>query len=379
MNAVYRAGLVIALLAGVKVMARSKTEREEAISLIRTDMPHGGWRFDNGKEFEGATGALSDESDAPKNCRPAIKLDGDFSDGGQYVQAAARLPREDIDKITFMLKYPHSKTVTIRLIDSGGQCHQLVLRLKGGKSWEEIELPLEEIFAEKKSRDMKKLIARREKWGGDNDGKWHGPGKKLVVILGKGNLGNRKSGSLWIGNVQLHPQKPKLTKTVGLDKLDRSGRNEWEFHLGKEFKGAKGECEAKRDRDRKKILVISGDFTKGGMYVAATHETKLSKTYKVKYFRFEMRSDNVTNYGIRLVDQSGQTHQTKGLKFKPDNKWHTVTLRLDEMVGGEHWGGENDGEWHGPKSIAITLAKYSSEDKKPEIAIRGLRAVCRRE
>ena len=51
---------------------------------------------------------------------------------------------------------------------------------------------------------------------------------------------------------------------------------------------------------------------------------------------------------LRLIDSTGQCHQHGGVPIVADGKWHDLVLKPEEIAGGEHWGGANDGKWHGP-------------------------------
>ena len=51
-----------------------------------------GWTFDNGSEFPGATGKLSVDTAVTHNGRESLRLKGDFTKGGNYVQAVRKRP-----------------------------------------------------------------------------------------------------------------------------------------------------------------------------------------------------------------------------------------------------------------------------------------------
>ena len=53
--------------------------------------------------------------------------------------------------------------------------------------------------------------------------------------------------------------------------------------------------------------------------------------------------------GVRIVDDTGQCHQKSvDLPAGAEDGWREVVLKVRDLVGGEHWGGANDGAWHGP-------------------------------
>ena len=83
--------------------------------LISADRPNGGWAFGNGPEFPGAIGELVLDGDVEPPRRPALKLRGDFSAGGKYVQAGIPLPETPIEAISFSIKDMGAATRSGRL------------------------------------------------------------------------------------------------------------------------------------------------------------------------------------------------------------------------------------------------------------------------
>ena len=44
----------------------------------------------------------------------------------------------------------------------------------------------------------------------------------------------------------------------------------------------------------------------------------------------------------------------------PSSDWQEIVLKPAQMAGGEHWGGANDGVWHGPiKGLGLNIGKGS--------------------
>ncbi|MCY3024201.1 MAG: hypothetical protein NTW87_34935 [Planctomycetota bacterium] len=153
-----RLGLCVSLLlATVRVCA------ESTVSLIAPDKPQGGWSFGNGPEFPGATGTLSVETDADK---PVLVLHGDFTKGGNYVQAGRDLPGVAFDKLSFRLKAAGANRVTMRIVDASKQCHQIDLRLDGGDAWQAMEFPIAEFFKAMGTSAALPNISRYENCGG---------------------------------------------------------------------------------------------------------------------------------------------------------------------------------------------------------------------
>jgi hypothetical protein len=61
-----------------------------------------------------------------------------------------------------------------------------------------------------------------------------------------------------------------------------------------------------------------------------------------------------------MVDSSDQCHQKNGVRLANTQDWQEVVLKISDLVGGEHWGGANDGKWHGPaKGFGLNVGKDS--------------------
>lgn len=93
----FRIFLIIAAL-----VSATPLSAETGIALIDSAED---WSFNNGSEFPGATGSLTLEPGA-RNEAPALKLVGDFTGGGGYVQAGRNLPDSDIRELSMRVKNP---------------------------------------------------------------------------------------------------------------------------------------------------------------------------------------------------------------------------------------------------------------------------------
>ncbi|HBC89596.1 MAG TPA: hypothetical protein DCZ94_21880 [Lentisphaeria bacterium] len=152
-----------------------------------------GWLFDNGQEFPGATGKLSID----KTEKDALKLEGDFTKGGLYVEAKSQLKDFDLSELSFDVKYPNASAICVRIGDKSGQCHQINLKLKESSDWQKIDLKAAYIV-EKNAQ-----IVKYESWGGAGDGKWHGPATGLSFVIGPPSGKPEKKAVLWIRNIKV--------------------------------------------------------------------------------------------------------------------------------------------------------------------------------
>ena len=363
-------------LAALLGMLSGSARCDGPIPLIDAGKKHGGWRFGNGAEFPGAKGTLELASERLRD-QPVLALRGDFSGGGNYVQASIALPDIPVDTLSFWLNAPAGcPAVPIRLVDGSGQCHQLKLKVNDKGGWQHIVLPVDDFFRKMGTAAALDVTTQYEKWGGANDGRWHQPGR-LLVILNSRDLGTRSD--ILFGNVLLCPARPKtaVRKSIPLDEMLQSGELDWEFNLGQEFPGARGGLDLVRDQPEpgRNAMWLHADFTGGGAYVGMRRKLSALAVQAIKGIHMKMRSDATTQFALRLVDGTGQCHQRKTLPFTADGEWHDVEIVPAEIAGGEHWGGANDGKWHDSvQLIELMLNARSSESKKPDLTISDIRA-----
>ena len=135
----------------------------------------------------------------------------------------------------------------------------------------------------------------------------------------------------------------------------------WMFVGGEEFPGAKGSSTRVTGRAHggKASALLEADFRGGGAYVGIWKDLEPLRLPEIQEFRFWNRSRNLDKIGVRIVDDTGQCHQaTVNLPPGPDQAWGLVVLKVADVVGGEHWGGSNDGKWHGPpRGLGLNIAK----------------------
>lgn len=361
----------------VFLTAFSGTARSQpSIPLIDAQQRSGGWKFDNGREFPGARGKLELAAEQFRD-QPVLALRGDFTKGGNYVQAAIDLPAVPVETLSFWVNVPAgSKSIPVRLIDATGQCHQLRIKLNDKGGWQKIVLPVDEYFRKMGTAAALDITSQYEKWSGANDGRWHQPGKLFVVLCSR-TLGTNVE--VLLSDVRLQPGRPKtaVEKTIVLDELLQQGELGWTFNLGQEYRGATGGLDVVPDQPSKGkyAMHLRGDFTKGGAYVGVRKSFASLDVESMKVIRMKLRSETVQQFALRMVDSSGQTHQRKTIPFTPDGKWHEVEIVPTKIAGGEHWGGAGDGQWHGTvKLVELMLNKRSNKANQPDLYIADIRA-----
>ncbi len=348
----------------------------DPLHLATGKEPLKGWVFGNGFEFPGAKGTLS-VADGEK---PALRLSGDFSGGGQYVEARHVLPGERVDTLSLWLKFPGAKTLTVRFAGQGGLCHQLKLELQKTDDWQKVVFPFARYLRTMGTPEAPTNVAKYQTWKVKDDRGWVGAKYQLCLLFGRhGADPETKKGSLWFRDVKVTFETDAvLKKTVRLDESLQAGVVDWKFDNGREFPGAKGSLDLVKDQPEngKNAMALRGDFTGGGAYVQATKSLTAIGAREFIRIRFKIKSDNVGKLTLRLVDSTNQCHQRKNFKVTPDGKWHEVSLKPEKIAGGEHWGGANDGKWHAPaKLIAIILGKdFAPGSKQPAFMVTDITA-----
>ncbi len=349
----------------------------QPVSLIDGNRDTGGGDFANGPEFPGASGKLEVTAKHFRD-KPVLSLHGDFTMGGKYVQASIALPDSGVDTLSFWVKAPLvASQVTVRLVDGSEQCHQIRLRINEKGGWQQMVLPVEEFFKTMGTPSAPDIAVQYEKWGGSNDGKWHQPGRMLVILCTE-DMGTKPT--VLMSDVLFYPSDEKATsvsKEIQLDEMLQAGEIDWGFNLGQEFAGAKGGLDLVRNQPQagENSMRVHADFTGGGAYVGVRKSFTELDVKAIKSIHLKMRSETAKSFALRLVDGTGQCHQRKDVAFECDGRWHDVVIVPADVAGGEHWGGANDGKWHDSvQLIELMLNSSSDERKRPDLYITDVRA-----
>ena len=198
-----------AALAACLVSIAAVAVAQDTVPLLEPGQDNYGWRFDPGGEFPGAKGGLSVDTAVKKDDKPSLKLEADFTGGGNYVQALRDVPGLDVDTIAFWLKADAAvPSVTLRVIDQS-ICHQIRLVLKPTAEWQAVSLPLRAFF---KNKLEDPSVEKYESWGGTNDSAWHGPCKMLCLMAVPPP--DRKTVTLWIHDLRVVQPPPAASTTI---------------------------------------------------------------------------------------------------------------------------------------------------------------------
>jgi hypothetical protein len=135
----------------------------------------------------------------------------------------------------------------------------------------------------------------------------------------------------------------------------------WTYIDGREFPGAKGglTLDTATAHGGKRSYKLQADFSGGGAYVGTWRDLASLKGRDFKEIRVWVKAANVTRIGVRISDSTDQCHQKNGgVPLAATKDWQEIVLKVADLVGGEHWGGANDGKWHGPpKGFGLNIGK----------------------
>jgi len=169
--------LAIALLALIPVFATAEDAKapDSATDLKLFDKADS-WKFGIGKPSGTGSFAVGKDGDTPIGT-----VTYDFSKGGDYVQIASEteLPEGTTEFHLRARSADFGHRVTVRFIDDTDQTLQYKVPIKSG-DWVNIKIPLSK---------------KAEHWGGANDGKFHFPTKKIILIV-PAPAGETKAGKM---------------------------------------------------------------------------------------------------------------------------------------------------------------------------------------
>ncbi len=304
-----------------------------------------GWTFYPGSEYPGATGSLALDASTAHTGASSGHLSGDFSGGGAYVSMRRALPAVDATSIGFWLRAPGLTWLTVRLTDGSGQVHQQRLALSGATDWQ----PLVVTRFDGGSQYVH--------WGGANDGVWHGPATALELVLDRGAIaGGASTASVNVDDVvAARPAAaPVAAPNVVVGDFESAAEG-WTFYPGSEYPGATGALtlDPTTAHTGASSGRLTGDFSGGGAYVTAQRSLT---PVDLSSLTLWVRTAQLSAVRLRVTDGTGQIHQQQ-LNLSGSTDWQALTVtRFDGGNQYVHWGGANDGVWHGPaQAIAVVL------------------------
>ena len=198
------------------------------------------------------------------------------------------------------------------------------------------------------------LIDQVRIWGSIADGSGALTAEQIVAVQTGGNVAARGPLLARAGTVPAANAGGPLL----VDDFERAAP-EWEYVGGWEFPGAKGLTVRDQGTARSGTGAyrVDWDFTGGGVYVGTWKKFEGAKALDATELRFWVKTAGLPGLGIRLADGSGQLHQSS-VRLAPTSEWQEVVVKIATAVGGEHWGGANDGKWQPPlKGLGLNVGK----------------------
>lgn len=178
------ASAVLLILTGSLLGAdpAAMTARFDTADALKT------WTFYNGAEFPGAKGRIEWNPSEGHDQPGCLALHYSFAGGGNYVQAAWNLPKENAARtVNLWLKKPGLHRITFRTVDATGQTFQKGIDYHF-PGWQQLEVDL--------------AAGWTNHWGGANDGKFRFPLRTFGVLIE--NTAEPPEGVLLIDDVQLN-------------------------------------------------------------------------------------------------------------------------------------------------------------------------------
>ncbi len=169
--------------------------------------------------------------------------------------------------------------------------------------------------------------------------------------------------------------RPGMSARLLLDDFDKEPTG-WKYIGGQEFPGATGSLtfDPNTAHEGKGSYHLLGDFTGGGGYVGTWRDLPARD---LKELRVWIKATNLKAIMVRIVDGGDQCHQ-RDLPLTPSPDWQEVVLKFTTFAGGNHWGGANDGVWHGrAKAYGINIPNghFAADPKKGELWIDDIEGV----
>jgi hypothetical protein len=103
-------------------------------------------------------------------------------------------------------------------------------------------------------------------------------------------------------------------------------------------------------------IKLQADFSGGGVYVGTWRDLG---PRDFKEIHFWIKAPGIALIGTRIADATGQVHQ-KDVNLVRTDDWQEFVIKFAEYGEHTHWGGANDGKWHGPaKAFGVCFSKIS--------------------
>jgi len=303
------------------VLGMDTSSAGEPLEDFDTVWKDGRWTFSNGPEFPGAKGRFGRSAGAARKGKFGGELHFDFRTGGNYVSTGIMTDKApDIAAIELWLRSPQGNSVVMRYTD---------------QTWQTLQKKLTGPY-DNWTYERIDCVNFTVHWGGANDGKIHGPPRRLAFLV---ENDRSVQGSILFDEIRLVPGKPQLPtqKWTAFNFATDEIWHTWGEN-GANSKYSKG--------------VWNVNFANGGTGVLSAIDTCLPGTPKKIRIRFK---GDAAGRKLRLRMTTHFMHfdrdlgEAKPVAGKP-GEFEFVT----HAPPGDGWrwfGGEDDGKLHGPLRI----------------------------
>lgn len=189
--------LALALLLFTATLALAQGEQEALYDPL-TEVSR--WEVDPGREFPGADGKVAAATDPEQGA--CLRLDYDFTGGGNYVTAARSLDLSQATAVVFSVRQEGGRNGFVRVRDASGQEHMASYAPK--REWQRVVLPLDD-----------KTFAGH--YQGNNDGKFAFPLQRILIGV---NRGSDKTGALYLKDLAFVTSDPAVQFGVRLTMIE---------------------------------------------------------------------------------------------------------------------------------------------------------------
>lgn len=157
-------------------------------------------------------------------------------------------------------------------------------------------------------------------------------------------------------------------KVTLVDDFEGTGAAElWQFSNGSEFPGAQGSAGVVPGNGSE-ALKLGYDFSKGGLYVAATRT--FAPGLDISILRLKAQLPAAATLGLRVQDATGQWLQyTVERPLAPIDPAAWFKSSIDLTSPDSHWSGTNDGVLHRPIGAVSLIAQASTTHPTDAIVI----------
>lgn len=297
------------------------------------------WTFSNGPEWPGARGRLERRETGGRTNDGVLVLHYDFTDGGHYVAALAKLPPEPpVKAVRFWVHKPAANLMIVRAVDAEGETFQKDLRFDY-RAWQQVEIALADWI---------------HSWSGDGTFQW--PARQFDILIE--NDGGNRRGELLIDDVQWvyrpeaddsHMRPATYTEATFAD------AEGWRCDgpAGTALHGRRWSCRFSENADR--------CYLRWGKSVLG----------KPRAMRLTVISDGC---GHELRAEFGshfqQFERSLGTLAEPGRQ--TLEVPLGDMTTWRHFGGEDDGIVRFPLRLENLSLVKQGESTEAEIGMVSL-------